>query len=67
VILRPRSLRKGDKVTLRPSNEQTTVRATYKSLFSVSGHMMLAFLYADEYDPETNPSGTWQRTPKGEE
>ena len=51
-------LRKGDRLVLLPSGEETVVRVAAKNSFLVNDHL-LALQYRDEYDPKTNPSGSW--------
>jgi hypothetical protein len=53
-------LRKGDRLVLLPSGEETTVHIAGKNSFTVRGHVS-ALLVRDEYDPKTNPSGKWCR------
>ena len=51
-------LRKGDPLVLLPSGEEARVHVVGKNSFSVYGHVC-ALLLRDEYDPKTNPSGSW--------
>jgi hypothetical protein len=53
-------LRKGDRLVLLPSGEETTVHVVGKNSFSVRDHVT-ALLLADEYDPKENPAGKWCR------
>ena len=53
-------LRKGDRVVLLPSGEETVVTVAAKNSFLVRGHL-LALQYRNEYDARENPSGTWAK------
>jgi hypothetical protein len=53
-------LRKGDRVVLLPSGEETVVTVAAKNSFLVRGHL-LALQYRNEYDPKENPSGSWAK------
>jgi len=51
-------LRKGDRVVLLPSGEETIVTVAANNGFLVRGHL-LSLQYRNEYDPKENPSGSW--------
>jgi hypothetical protein len=56
-------LRRGDKLILLPSGEETTVHVAGQNSFTVRGHVS-ALSIRDEYDPKENPSGKWCRFEK---
>lgn len=55
-----KKLRKGTRVVLLPSGEETRVRSVGQVSFSVAGHV-LSLSLNNEYDPVKNPSGSWCR------